>query len=228
MKIEAVLFDLDNTLTHRGRSVRAYSEYLAQHYAPVLFNAEIDQIEAIVNRIDRGGYPLKEQLTHPSIGASVAYALLQELQWKKPTTLDELTAFWFQYFGACAVAMPEAREMLSTLKTQGYRLAVVSNGGHSTRCNILQGLGFTDFFDAIISSEQAGVSKPHQGVFEYACQQLGVEASACLFVGDHPINDIQGAQNVGMQALWLTGFHEAEVTAPTIHQLSEILTYVKR
>ncbi len=70
--IQAILFDLDNTLTHRDQSVEAYSYYLAQYYQRHLGEVDVMQIKAIINRIDNGGYPKKELLTHPSIAASVA------------------------------------------------------------------------------------------------------------------------------------------------------------
>lgn len=84
MPIQAVLFDLDNTLTHRDLTTQAYSRYLAEYYAPALKQVESDKIIEIVRRIDNGGYPKKELLTHGSIGASAAYALLQELPWLNP------------------------------------------------------------------------------------------------------------------------------------------------
>ena len=62
MSIRAVLFDLDNTLTHRGRSVAAFSQDLADTYQSQLNCVDVEQIESIVNRIDNGGYPLKEYL----------------------------------------------------------------------------------------------------------------------------------------------------------------------
>lgn len=79
MTIRAVLFDLDNTLTHRDLSVQAYSRYLAEHYTNLLELVDVEKITEIVRRIDNGGYPKKELLTHSTIGGSVAYALLQEL-----------------------------------------------------------------------------------------------------------------------------------------------------
>ena len=81
MTIRAVLFDLDNTLTHRDQSILAYSQHLANTYQQQLQQVEISQIQSIIRRIDNGGYPKKELLTHPSIAASVAYALQQELDW---------------------------------------------------------------------------------------------------------------------------------------------------
>ena len=50
MTVRAVLFDLDNTLTHRDLSVQAYSRYLAEQYSPMLNLADIAKITEIVRR----------------------------------------------------------------------------------------------------------------------------------------------------------------------------------
>lgn len=228
MTIRAVLFDLDNTLTHRDQSILAYSQHLANTYQQQLQQVEISQIQSIIRRIDNGGYPKKELLTHPSIAASVAYALQQELNWNSLPDFEELTQFWFQQFGLSAVAMPGANHLLAELKQQGYKLAVVSNGGHATRLTILQGLGFSHYFDQIISSELVGISKPNPEIFLHTSRQLDVAPQNCLFIGDHPVNDIQGATEAGMQALWFKGFHEAEdhKLMNTIQNLAEIKQYL--
>lgn len=230
MSIQAVLFDLDNTLTHRGQSIIAYSQFLAQHYAAQLLEMDLPKIQRIINRIDNGGYPKKEELTHPSIGASVAYALLQELHWKTVPDLKELSAFWFEYFGRHAVAMPGAEFLLQNLKQKRYKLAVISNGGHATRLNILQGLGFTHYFDEIVSSELAGISKPEPEIFLQASAKLGIAPERCLFIGDHPVNDVQGALGAGMQAILLEGFHLADtdqlMVSNRIQQLDQIWTFL--
>lgn len=228
MTIRAVLFDLDNTLTHRDQSILAYSQHLAHTYQQQLQHDQISQIPSIIRRIDNGGYPKKELLTHPSIAASVGYALQQELTWSSLPDLDELTQFWFQQFGLSAVAMPGANSLLAELKQQGYKLAVISNGGHATRLTILQGLGFSHYFDEIISSELVGISKPNPEIFLHTSRQLNIVPENCLFIGDHPVNDIQGATQAGMKALWLQGFHKTGVHKPinTIQNLAEIKQYL--
>lgn len=210
MTIRAILFDLDNTLTHREKSIEAYAHYVIRHYQEKLVGQPHTQMVEIIHRIDQGGYPKKEYLTHPSIAASVAHALIQELVWHHPPKLEDLTQFWFQQFGQQAVAMQGAEELLQQLKQQGYQLAVVSNGGHATRTTILQGLGFIEYFDLIVSSELVGVSKPQPEIFTYTVEQLGRDYEECLFIGDHPINDIQGAENVGITAIWMAGFHPVD------------------
>lgn len=229
VNIQAVLFDLDNTLTHRDLTAQAYSCYLAEYYASAFAQVEPEKIIEIVRRIDNGGYPKKELLTHGSIGASAAYALLQELSWLNPPSIDELAQFWFSQFGRCAVEMPDAKQVLEQLKSQGYQLAIVSNGGHDTRLNTIRGLGVADYFEEIISSGLVGFSKPQPEIFQITAQRLGVLPEHCLYIGDHPINDIQGAKNAGMHALWMQGFHpDAEEIQYKIQQLPEIFTHLQR
>nr|WP_218944598.1 HAD family hydrolase [Acinetobacter sp. YH12208] len=229
VNIQAVLFDLDNTLTHRDLTAQAYSCYLAEYYAPALAQVEPDKIIEIVRRIDNGGYPKKELLTHSGIGASAAYALLQELHWLNPPSIEELAQFWFSQFGRFAVEMPDAKQVLEQLKSQGYQLAIVSNGGHDTRLNTIRGLGIADYFEEIISSGLVGFSKPQPEIFQITAQRLGVLPEHCLYIGDHPVNDIQGAKNAGMHALWMQGFHpDAEEIQYKIQQLPEIFTHLQR
>ena len=228
MPIQAVLFDLDNTLTHRDLTTQAYSRYLAEYYAPTLKQVESDKIVEIVRRIDNGGYPKKELLTHGSIGASAAYALLQELSWLNPPSIDELAQFWFSQFGRFAVEMPAAEQVLTQLKDEGYQLAVVSNGGHDTRLNTIRGLGIENYFDEIISSGLVGFNKPQPEIFQITAERLGVQAAQCLYIGDHPINDVQGATEAGMHALWMQGFHpDAEHIQYKIQQLAEIFAHLQ-
>ncbi|WP_298145754.1 HAD family hydrolase [uncultured Acinetobacter sp.] len=207
MAIRAVLFDLDNTLTHRDLSIEAYSRYLHQAYAQSLAHDQMTAITAIIKHIDQGGYPQKQLLTHSSIAASVAYALQHQLLWTHTPHLDELTQFWFKHFGTCAVPMLGAQALLQQLKQQGFKLGVISNGKHQSRLNILQGLGFLDHFDVVHSSELVGVAKPNAEIFLHTAHALDLAAHECVFVGDHPVNDIHGAQQAGMRAVWLQGFH---------------------
>src|SRR5690606_9095412 len=132
-------------------------------------------------------------------------------------------------FGRCAVEMPDAKQVLEQLKSQGYQLAIVSNGGHDTRLNTIRGLGIADYFEEIISSGLVGFNKPQPEIFQITAQRLGGLTEHSLYIVDHPNNDIQGAKNAGMHALWMQGFHpDAEEIQYKIQQLPEIFTYLQR
>ena len=224
--MQAILFDLDNTLTHRDQSVQAYSQYLLDYFSPALKRNDADQYQKtldIIRRIDNGGYPKKEFLTQPSIAGSVAEALIQALDWYEAPRLDELSEFWFEKFGLSAVAMQGAELLLKTLRDQDYRLAIISNGGHATRLKILEGLGFAGYFDEIMSSESMGISKPKAEIFLHACQRLGTPPKQSLYIGDHPVNDYQGAKQAGLHALLLSGFHQINHDhIPNMHVINQL------
>ncbi|WP_111859494.1 HAD family hydrolase [Acinetobacter sp. CFCC 10889] len=227
MKIQAVLFDLDNTLTHRDQSVIVYAKRFLQDFSNHLDGTELEKTVSIIRYIDNGGYPKKERLTHPSIAASVGQALIAALAWNRAPDLDELTQYWFQQFGMAAVAMQGAEDLLQYLKQENYKLAVISNGGHATRLKILEGLGFTTYFDDIISSELVGVSKPKPEIFLETCQRLRIQPQQALYIGDHPVNDYAGATGAGLQALLLNGFHDDVSHIPQrIDNLKQVLDYL--
>jgi len=59
---------------------------------------------------------------------------------------------------------------------------------------------------------------------------LGIAPERCLFIGDHPVNDVQGALGAGMQAILLEGFHLADtdqlMVSNRIQQLDQIWTFL--
>jgi ribonucleotide monophosphatase NagD (HAD superfamily) len=44
------------------------------------------------------------------------------------------------------------------------------------------------------------IGKPEPGLFEMACERLGLPATDCVMVGDRPDTDIVGAMRLGMRA----------------------------
>lgn len=171
MTVRAVLFDLDNTLTHRDLSVQAYSRYLAEQYSQMLNLADIAKLPrsyAVLIMV-----AIRKRTADPFHNWWISrFALLQELSWQSQPALEELSDFWFQYFGQFAVAMPQAENLLRSLKASDYKLAIISNGGHDTRMNIINGLGFAHYFDEIMSSGLVGISKPNPEIFQYTAQNL--------------------------------------------------------
>jgi len=56
-----------------------------------------------------------------------------------------------------------------------------------------------------------------------------VQPEQCLYIGDHPVNDVQGATAAGMHALWMQGFHpDAGHIQYKIQQLPEIFDHLQR
>lgn len=94
-----------------------------------------------------------------------------------------------------------------------YKIAVVSDAlvspGRVLR-QILQSYGVQHHFGGFAFSDEVGHSKPHRAMFGSAAQQLGVEISEMLHIGDRDHNDIKGSHAVGMKAILFTARRSAD------------------
>lgn len=119
---------------------------------------------------------------------------------------EELFEEVYEYFcGADAWHVsPGAVEALDRIKNNlNLKTAVVSNFDTRLR-RIMQELGISELFDAVIVSAEVGVEKPNPCLFEAACDALGVEPGDAVHVGDDRRNDLYGARDAGCFA-WLWG-----------------------
>lgn len=99
--------------------------------------------------------------------------------------------------------LPQAHEVLTYLRLQGYRMHVCSNGFHEVQYRKLEASDTMRFFDTVILSEDAGANKPLPAFFDYAFRQTGACPSATLMIGDNPDTDIAGALRYGLDAIYL-------------------------
>ncbi|KAL5229926.1 hypothetical protein ABZP36_028702 [Zizania latifolia] len=98
---------------------------------------------------------------------------------------------------------PGAYKTLRDLKDAGVKLAVVSNFDTRLR-KLLKDLHISDMFDAIVVSSEVGHEKPAPEIFKTALDQIGVEASKAVHVGDDETADKAGANAIGLEC-WLWG-----------------------
>jgi REG-2-like HAD superfamily hydrolase len=97
---------------------------------------------------------------------------------------------------------PEVDEVLVELRRRGFSVGLISNWDERLP-RLLDGLGLTARFDAVVFSQQVGVEKPHQRIFTAMLERLDLPPVRVLHVGDRPRHDVEGARAVGMRALLL-------------------------
>jgi len=90
MPPKAILFDLDNTLTHRELSIERYTESFLRE-----FGAQVDDSKTVcrlINQVHKGGY-LPAGSEYFSIRQAVGSVLADELAWSvapTPQTLSDI------------------------------------------------------------------------------------------------------------------------------------------
>ncbi len=100
--------------------------------------------------------------------------------------------------------IPGTMDFLRAVKPH-MKIALVSNGVSFTQRNRLNVCEFTYLLDAVVISEEIGVSKPNPLMVEKALEMLGcTDKSEAVFLGDSHSADIAAACNAGIDSIWLT------------------------
>jgi len=109
----------------------------------------------------------------------------------------------FQGYFQSLKARPCASRTLKRLSGD-YALALVSNFTYAPVIYAgVRKLGFSLYFNSILVSDDVGWRKPHPKIFEEALKRLDKNVDQAVFVGDNPIEDIQGAKGIGMKAIFI-------------------------
>ncbi|MEH6442467.1 MAG: HAD family hydrolase [Oceanospirillaceae bacterium] len=93
---------------------------------------------------------------------------------------------------------PHVWPVLDELKAQGYIMGAITNGNAD-----IYKVGLQDHFDFQFNAHDCGVEKPHPSIFEQMLAHAGLSSQQVIHIGDNPIADVQGAQQLGMSTVWV-------------------------
>lgn len=112
-----------------------------------------------------------------------------------------------------AKPFPGAVDLLKELKSKGYKVAILTRGGRDYAKLILGASGILDIFDGLVARDDypRAEAKPSAKAMEHMCQQIGVECSEVLYVGDGTV-DWRTAVNAGSQFIGVTSGHTDEAS----------------
>lgn len=201
--ITTVVFDLDNTLTHRNQSIHKFAQRLCELFT--IPSGEAQAIGEIMIQEDEGGYGFKNS-PFATNAMKIAHRLTQDHPKWFSCTPDQFNEIWEQEFFRMAEPMSGLQTLLDFLDEAEIPYGILSNGNDLRRKKTVAALNILDRTQWVLSSEAVGVKKPHADTFHAALKLAQCEPTQALMVGDHPVNDCAGAKAVGMQTCWLRGF----------------------
>lgn len=97
----------------------------------------------------------------------------------------------------------DAIDVLHALRSAGFRLALITNGGSQFQRRKLERYGLAPLFEVIVIEGEWGVGKPHRSVFERALRETGCLPEQAWMIGDNYEADIVGASQLGIDGVWL-------------------------
>jgi len=188
--IHAAIFDLDGTLVDSyDAHYEAWRSISATHGVAVT----VDDYYSHFGRRNedllrecwlRAG---KGELTHDQIAA---------LDHEKEAAYRSIVA------GRLPV-MDGARELVASLRADGFRTAVGSSGPPANVALAIEGLALERAFDAVVTGRDVKRSKPDPECFLLAAERLAVPPSRCVVFEDAPAG-IAAAKAAGMRCIAIT------------------------
>jgi putative hydrolase of the HAD superfamily len=201
--VRAVLFDLDDTLfDHRGCSqaaldaVQRCHETLATIPFADLERAHSRVLEELHPEVLAGRMPLEDARRERFrrllgiAGLTVEEALV-----------DRIAVTYRDRYRESRRAIRGAAALLRLVR-QHARIGIVSNNLRDEQQQKLEVCGLDSLIDALVVSEEVGLSKPHPQMFSTALERLRCDPRHAAMVGDSWAADILGARAAGIRAIW--------------------------
>jgi len=185
--IQAILFDLDDTLYDEMQFVKGGFKAVSLRISK---NNNIDQnavYQVLLDVLEKHGR-----------GRTFDIAL-EKLGLYNERLIPELVNIYHAHKPTLSL-YPEVRAVLSTLRKQGYKLGLITDGNVEVQRNKVEALKIKDFFDCIIFSDEYGIEKQKPDPFSYrkVMEELKVSARETIYIGDNPYKDFVSAKKLGI------------------------------
>jgi len=196
--MKGIIFDLDGTLIDSAPDIHAAVNALmrAMGYQPLSF--------PVVRSFIGNGIPKLIERVMVERDLAVTVARHHSLTARFQALYAEKPAVKTQFY-------PGVPKMLTQLRQEGYLLGICTNKAHDLTMKVLDSMGITDQFAAIIGGDSLPVKKPDPAPF-FACkQELG--ANRLVYVGDSEVDAATARAARVPFALFTEGYRKTPVAA---------------
>lgn len=206
LTVEAVLFDIDDTLVDTRSSFAAAMAAVRQEFFPHLPPSATAQMLAHWRDDANGHYRActaglisdHEQRRRRADDLHVAFG--------GPRVDEALYPRWYEVFWGAFTRSWTAHEdvaaALATLAGAGLRLGSVTNAVHALQTSKLAAVGIAGV-PVLVGLDTFGFGKPDPRVFLEGCRLLGTVPERTAYVGDEPDIDARAAAEAGLVGIWL-------------------------
>ena len=203
---KAILFDLDDTLLDMYSAMHSSWEEICAGVAPGL-GCDATSLRETIRResalfwADEGA--VAEYRVKPLESRTIIVRLSLLAMGLDDSGAEEIAGRSLRGYLERVAPFDDAIGTLDTLRSQGYRLGMVTNGSSDTQRQKIGRWQLEPYFDEIVIESEFGRGKPDPGVFRQALAGTGAAPEEAWMVGDNLYADIGGAQGVGVHGVWI-------------------------
>jgi len=193
LKFKAVIFDLDGTLA----------------------NSLMDLKNAVNYGLKKCGFPERELSEYPMFVGDGTDKMIERALSENASAenIKHVKKYYLEYYGEHfadnTTAYDGLLELISKLKKEGVKLAVVTNKVDSMAATVVEKL-YGKVFDVIYGQRDGVPVKPDPTLTLMAMDALGVKPSDCAFVGDSYMDVMTGVNSGAYPIGVLWGFRGEE------------------
>jgi HAD superfamily hydrolase (TIGR01549 family) len=191
---DAILFDTDNTLYAYDPAHEA-AQNAVREKASLKLSISIDEFDKAFLEA-RKQVKLKLKNTASSHSRLLYLQRMLEIMGLGSQVLMalDLEQTYWRTFLANAVLFDGVTELLDDLRLLSIPMAIVTDLTAQIQFRKVVFFNLDNYFDYIVTSEEAGYDKPHKAPFKLALEKIRPEGNCIWMIGDNAENDIRGAR----------------------------------
>lgn len=199
-----LFFDLDHTLWDFERnSAETLSELYETFELTQYGLTSVDDFRRTFSRTNLELWQLydTQQISQTQLRHRRFRRVFAALGVDEPGCCDELNERYLAICPRKGYLIDGATELLGYLAPR-YPLHVITNGFNEVQHTKLSTSGLLPYFQQIITAQRAGIGKPATEIYAYALRAADCSGTQCLMIGDNWENDVIGARQAGLAAIW--------------------------
>jgi len=196
----AISFDVDQTLIDTDRVIMRSMESVRDELIKRVpgertRSLTVEEMWSIRDREEKGYIGMVRDFDE--IRRRSFLRMLDHVGYTGPDLSTHLNEVYLEHRYNDIVPYDDVVPMLDGLAPR-FKLGLLSNGN-----NYPEYFGLADRFDFTVYAQDIGIEKPDPRPFQIAVERAGCSLDQLLHVGDSLETDVEGAQSVGVRAVWL-------------------------